>query len=114
MSKRASFFAAPKPAETPEPASTSTRLQDNAPASQPVTLPAGPQADAPAKTPYPKATTRQGRKAVTVYVEPETKRQLDKMVFEEKAENPDFALQDLMIEAVNALFAKRGLTRLAS
>jgi hypothetical protein len=69
--------------------------------------------DVPAKTAYPKAITRQGKKAVTVYVEPETKRQLDKMVFEAKGENPDFALQDLMIEAINALFAKKGVTRLA-
>jgi hypothetical protein len=104
MTKRASFFA-PKPAEV---------LQDDTPTSQPVSLPAGQHVDAPARQPYPKATTRQGRKAVTVYVEPETKRQLDKLVFEAKGDDPDFALQDLMIEAINALFAKRGVTRLAS
>lgn len=101
------------PLKTAEPVAPAIP-QDNTPASPPVSMPARQQADTPAPKGYPKATTRQGKKAVTVYVEPETKRQLDKMVFEAKGENPDFALQDLMIEALNSLFAKRGVTRLAS
>ena len=109
MSKRASFFATKtadlKPAEV---------LQDDTPSSPPVSLPASNHVDVPAKKAYPKAITRQGKKAVTVYVEPETKRQLDKMVFEAKGEREDFTMQDLMIEAINTLFTKRGLTRLAS
>ena len=109
--KRAPLFPVK---QTSQPATAPAIPQDNTPASPPASMPASSHVDLPATKPYPKATTRQGKKAVTVYVEPETKRQLDKMVFEAKGDNPDFALQDLMIEALNALFAKRGVTRLAS
>jgi len=74
---------------------------------------AGPQADVPARQPYPKASTRQGKKAITVYVEPETLKQLRRLRDADEDEGKDASIQDLMIEAINALFAQRGVSRLA-
>lgn len=101
------------PLKSAEPVSPAIP-QDNTPASPPVSMPASSHVDAPAKKAYPKATTRQGKKAVTVYVEPETMKQLRRLLREAEDEGQDTTLQDLMIEALNALFAKRGVTRLAS
>lgn len=57
---------------------------------------------------YPKATTRVGTKAATVYLSPEAHRQLKKLGLDEEKE-----VQDLMREGLNLLFEKRGLGRIA-
>lgn len=110
--KRASLFGDKTDAVTQD--RTTTSLQDNRPASPLVDVPAGQQADVPTRQPYPKASTREGKKSITVYVEPETMKQLRRLKEADEDEGKDTSIQDLMIEAINALFAKRGVTRLAS
>lgn len=110
--KRGSLFA-PKPVE----ADTTTSPQVRSPAGQEADLSARLQADASASQQavmrYPKASTRQGKKSITVYVEPETLKQLRRLREADEDEGKDATIQDLMIEAINALFAKRGVSRLA-
>lgn len=104
--KRAPLFNRSHPAAP-------TALADT-PASQPVSLPASSHVDVPARAPYPKASTRQGKKSITVYVEPETMKQLRRMLRDAEDEGRAATMQDLMIEAINALFASKGMTRLAA
>lgn len=52
--------------------------------------------------------SRQGKRIVSVYVEPEAAKQLGIMAIKE-----DSSIQALMIEALNDLFAKRGVNRIA-
>jgi hypothetical protein len=103
-SKRGSLFS-PKVIEndTPPPG-TSTGQQAVMTASTPADMPAAR---------YPKASTREGKKSITVYVEPETLKQLRRLRDADEDEGKDSSLQDLMVEAINALFAKRGVSRLA-
>lgn len=87
--------------------------QDNVQAVQHVNVSASPQTDVLARQAYPKASTRQGKKAITVYVEPETLKQLRRLRDADEDEGKDASIQDLMVEAINALFAQRGVSRLA-
>lgn len=57
---------------------------------------------------YPLAKTREGKRVATVYLEPEALRQLKRAAFDE-----DKTVQELLVEGVNAVFEKRGLSRIA-
>ena len=71
--------------------------------------PAEPKAAEPAaRAAYPKATTRAGKRVVTAYVSPEAFRQLKRIAADEDAQ-----VQDLLTEGLNAVFAARGLSRIA-
>lgn len=103
MTKRPSLFSA-KPAQaasqTDEPAVVEAA---GAPA------PADPKAaESLPRTAYPKATTRAGKRVVTAYVSPEAFRQLKRIAADEDAQ-----VQDLLTEGLNAVFAARGLSRIA-
>jgi len=60
----------------------------------------------PTKAPVP--PSRQGKRQVAFFVDPETKRQLDRLGLDEGRR-----LQHLMTEAVNLLFQSRGMARIA-
>ncbi len=74
-----------------------------APAPAPEPVPAAP---APRK--YPVAKTREGKRVATVYLEPEALRQLKQAAIDE-----DRTVQELLVEGVNAVFERRGLSRIA-
>ena len=57
---------------------------------------------------FPVARTREGKRAATVYLEPEALKQLQFLALDEGV-----SLQSLLIEGVNAVFEKRGKSRLA-
>ena len=57
---------------------------------------------------YPKAKTREGKRVATVYLEREALRQLQKIAFDEEV-----TIQTLLIEGINAVFERRGLSRIA-
>ena len=57
---------------------------------------------------YPKASTREGKRVVTAYLDPEAFRQLKRIAADE-----DRQQQDLLLEGINAVFEKRGLSRIA-
>jgi len=57
---------------------------------------------------YPKASTREGKRVVTAYVSPEAFRQLKRIAADE-----DMQQQDLLLEGINAVFERRGLSRIA-
>lgn len=99
--KRGSLFAS-KPIE-----------HDNVQASLQASETTSLQPVAPARQSYPKASTRQGKKAITVYVEPEVLKQLRRLREADEDEGKEASIQDLMVEAINALFAQRGVSRLA-
>jgi hypothetical protein len=70
-----------------------------------------PVAQVPVEEParkYPVAKTREGKRVATVYLEPEALRQLKRIGFDEER-----TVQELLIEGVNAIFEKRGLSRIA-
>ncbi|GJD43971.1 hypothetical protein AFCDBAGC_1833 [Methylobacterium cerastii] len=98
MTKRPSLFGA-KPAavepeavvEAPVPAARPAMAREAAPGSR-----------------YPKATTREGKRVVTAYVSPEAFRQLKRL-----AADTDAQQQDLLLEGINLLFEKHGLSRIA-
>ncbi|MCJ2124763.1 ribbon-helix-helix domain-containing protein [Methylobacterium sp. J-077] len=103
MTKRPSLFSA----KTAPAASQA----DDPPASEApaVSAPAEPKpAEPPARAAYPKATTRAGKRVVTAYVSPEAFRQLKRVAADEDAQ-----VQDLLTEGLNAVFAARGLSRIA-
>jgi len=57
---------------------------------------------------FARPPSRQGKRIVSVYVEPEAAKQLGIMAIRE-----DSSIQVLMVEALNDLFAKRGVNRIA-
>lgn len=74
-----------------------------------------PAPEAPAELPpaapavrYPKASTREGKRVVTAYLSQEAFRQL-KMI----AAAEDCQQQELLLEGINAVFEKRGKSRIA-
>jgi hypothetical protein len=77
-------------------------------------VPAAPAADTPAETPvdpprkYPVAATRAGKRVASAYLTPEALRQLKRLAMDEEA-----TVQDLLVEGINAVFEKRGLSRIA-
>ncbi|MCJ2054765.1 ribbon-helix-helix domain-containing protein [Methylobacterium sp. J-070] len=103
MTKRPSLFSA----KTAPAASEASEAPATEPAAAP--SPAAAQAGEPApRTVYPKATTRAGKRVVTAYVSPEAFRQLKRIAADEDAQ-----VQDLLTEGLNAVFAARGLSRIA-
>lgn len=110
-SKRPSLFgnAASKAPAEPEAVSedqgeVSPKIEA-APARAPAT--AAPAEPASANR-YPKAKTREGKRVATVYLEHEALRQLQKIGFDEET-----TIQALLLEGVNAVFERRGLSRIA-
>ena len=87
MAKRASLFA-----PVPEP---ELRLEE-----KPVATPAPRGASRP--------PSREGKSAVTFYVDPAAAKQLRRLCLD-----GDTTVQAVMVEALNDLFAKRGLSRIA-
>lgn len=74
--------------------------------------PASP-ADEPTSPPMPARTSvkppsREGKAAITVYVDPVAAKQLKRLAVDE-----DTSIQTLMVEALNDLFAKKGKNRIA-
>jgi hypothetical protein len=68
---------------------------------------------APATAPAPRATiprppSREGKSAVTFYVDPTAAKQLRRLCLDD-----DTSIQAVMVEALNDLFTKRGLGRIA-
>lgn len=103
MTKRPSLFSAKPVPAAPEAAEAAA----SEPAAPPA--PAEPRAAEPAaRTAYPKASTREGKRVVTAYVSPEAFRQLKRIAADEDAQ-----VQDLLTEGLNAVFAARGLSRIA-
>ena len=106
MSKRPSLFSS-KPAEpAPEVTSQSDEARTAMTAMSVASgAPALPEA---MSGKYPKASTREGKRVVTAYVSPEAFRQLKRIAADE-----DMQQQDLLLEGINAVFEKRGLSRIA-
>ena len=99
MTKRPSLFGSkPAPAEPAAPSPQPSEADPATAASQ----------DAPISARYPKASTREGKRVVTAYLAPEAFRQLKRLAADEDAQQ-----QDLLIEGINLLFEKRGLSRIA-
>lgn len=90
MAKRASLFSRPVAVPDPAPAA-----------------PPPPAVPPEAARKYPVAKTREGKRVATVYLEPEALRQLKRVAFDEER-----TVQDLLLEGVNAVFEKRGLSRI--
>ena len=100
MSKRPSLFGGKPATERSTPASTPVANPEPAVpvAAQPV----------PSSSRYPKAATREGKRVVTAYLDPEAFRQLKRIAADEDAQQ-----QDLLVEGINLVFEKRGLSRIA-
>lgn len=103
MTKRPSLFSA-KPAPAASQADESAA--GDAPAAPALAEPK--TAEPAARAAYPKATTRAGKRVVTAYVSPEAFRQLKRVAADEDAQ-----VQELLTEGLNAVFAARGLSRIA-
>lgn len=101
MTKRPSLFSA-------KPATASVEPEMPAAAPPPPTPTPSVQLEEAAPPRYPKATTRAGKRVVTAYVSPEAFRQLKRIAADEDAQ-----VQDLLTEGLNAVFAARGLSRIA-
>jgi hypothetical protein len=69
-----------------------------------------PRREAPPPTPRntSRPPSREGKNAVTFYVTPEAAKQLKRLMVDEES-----SVQALMVEALNDLFTKRGLGRIA-
>lgn len=76
------------------------------PKAAPVPAPAAPRSAKEIKTKRP--ATRQGARGITVWVEPEVYRMIKLIGLD-----TDMTTQDVMMEAINDLLAKRGKGRLA-
>jgi hypothetical protein len=103
VTKRPSLFSA-------KPASAASQADEPAAVEAPAApAPAEPKAaESAGRATYPKATTRAGKRVVTAYVSPEAFRQLKRIAADEDAQ-----VQDLLTEGLNAVFAARGLSRIA-
>ncbi|MCC5979357.1 MAG: hypothetical protein JJU21_14955 [Salinarimonas sp.] len=106
MSKRASLFGArgPKLVETESEAAEAA----SAAASQPATPQNTAAPESEPRRKYPVAKTREGKRVATVYLEPEALKQLKRIGFDEET-----TVQELLVEGINAVFEKRGLSRIA-
>jgi hypothetical protein len=95
----------------PKKPSLSAALQEAtrpaAPEPAPASVSAGLSEPAPSRQPVP--PSRQGKKAITGHFDPAVSRLLRQIALEE-----DRSVQDLMREALNDLFAKRGKPTIAA
>ena len=98
MTKRPSLFGAKSSPAAPEPSAEAP----------PSARPAAAPREVTSATRYPKASTREGKRVVTAYVSPEAFRQLKRL-----AADTDAQQQDLLVEGINLLFEKHGLSRIA-
>ena len=104
-SKRPSLFGNAASKASAEPEAVSEDQGEAAPARAPVS----PALSEPASASrYPKAKTREGKRVATVYLEHEALRQLQKVGFDEET-----TIQALLVEGINAVFERRGLSRIA-
>jgi hypothetical protein len=88
-----------------------SKMEDAAPPPAPVPVAEAPPANAsPENTSrkYPVAKTREGKRVATVYLDKEALRQLQRIALDEET-----TLQALLVEGINAIFAVRGLSRIA-
>ncbi len=108
MSKRASLFGGRGPKLVEDDAAAAATAE--ASAASATTSPASPvpAAEPEPKRKYPVAKTREGKRVATVYLEPEALRQLKRIGFDEET-----TVQELLVEGINAVFEKRGLSRIA-
>ena len=96
--KRSSLFGSAAP-----------KLVQSGPADIEASAPPLPAAQVDPTAPkYPKAKTREGKRVATAYLDREAFRQLQKIVFDEET-----TMQALLLEGVNAVFAARGMSRIA-
>lgn len=102
MSKRPSLFGKPAAQATPLTPDDSSPAPA-VPRPQPVAAPAQPIGRK-----HPVASTRQGKRVATVYLEPEAWKQLQVIALEEET-----TIQALLSEGVNHVFEKRGKSRIA-
>ena len=103
MTKRPSLFSA-KTSAAPEP----EKPAGPAPVPEVPSPPPVVAGEAPTAVRYQKASTREGKRVVTAYVSPEAFRQLKRIAADEDAQ-----VQDILTEGLNAVFAARGLSRIA-
>ncbi|KPQ09088.1 MAG: hypothetical protein HLUCCO17_16225 [Saliniramus fredricksonii] len=108
MSKRASLFGArgPKLVEDDDTAAVTGEVSATSATASPASP--APAAEPEPKRKYPVAKTREGKRVATVYLEPEALRQLKRIGFDEET-----TVQELLVEGINAVFEKRGLSRIA-
>ncbi len=106
MSKRASLFGAAGP-KLVEPDNKAVEAATDA-ASQPGPPHDSAAPEAESRRKYPVAKTREGKRVATVYLEPEALKQLKRIGFDEET-----TVQELLVEGINAVFEKRGLSRIA-
>ncbi len=109
--KRSSLFgsAASKSAIDPETMSEDQAASAPEQEAAPTRAPAAPAlTEPPPASRYPKAKTREGKRVATVYLDREALRQLQKIGFDEET-----TIQALLVEGVNAVFERRGLSRIA-
>lgn len=109
MTKRPSLFGGKSPSAPPEPNGRSApdrgkAAQDRANVAASPTI----MQEMISSPRYPKAATREGKRVVTAYLDPEAFRQLKRIAADEDAQQ-----QDLLVEGINLLFEKRGLSRIA-
>ena len=109
--KRPSLFGNAASKAPAEPETMSEDQGEAAPELEaaPARAPAPPALSEPAPpNRYPKAKTREGKRVATVYLEHEALRQLQKVGFDEET-----TIQALLVEGINAVFERRGLSRIA-
>ena len=105
--KRSSLFGNVAAKPSAEPEATPGVQEGQAPEVAPARTSPPAAAAAPAGR-YLKAKTREGKRAATVYLEHEALRQFQKIAFDEET-----TIQALLLEGVNAVFERRGLSRIA-
>ncbi|MGY6644404.1 MAG: ribbon-helix-helix domain-containing protein [Salinarimonas sp.] len=108
MSKRASLFGARGPKLVEDDDSAAATAEASAPSAIAPSAAPVPAAGPEPKRKYPVAKTREGKRVATVYLEPEALRQLKRIGFDEET-----TVQELLVEGINAVFEKRGLSRIA-
>src|SRR4051812_5859758 len=102
--KRPSLFK-----EAPPPAPALVETRDQAPPQSPQPAPTTTKRSRKRGTEAPgRPPSRQGKRIISVYVEPEAAMQLGILAIREST-----SVQALMVEAVNDFFAKRGMNRIA-
>ncbi len=109
--KRSSLFGSAASKSATDPETTSEDQAASAPdlEAAPTRAPAPPAPTEPSSASrYPKAKTREGKRVATVYLDREALRQLQKIGFDEET-----TIQALLVEGVNAVFERRGLSRIA-
>lgn len=106
--KRSSLFGSVAAKPSAEPETASDVQEQRVPETAPARAASPPEAPSAPPSRYLKAKTREGKRAATVYLEHEALRQLQKICFDEET-----TIQALLLEGVNGVFERRGLSRIA-